>query len=169
MQDCGVLVPVEGAAEEGWTELLRRPAEDMGRDTDGYPSGGAGERRTQAEKRKREDEDTRDVRAFTRWFEGAQFAEIKRVAGMESSGGAGPAAVVGVGGGVVAKEDFLEGLRKRHFKGGEEGMLAGSVLGTRQRPLEEMDEVVVEGGPVKRVREWRPSVGVGVKEDGGAG
>ncbi|EMC93283.1 hypothetical protein BAUCODRAFT_235095 [Baudoinia panamericana UAMH 10762] len=71
-----------------------------------------------------EEEDLADVRVFEEWFDGAQHAEMRRVAGMvPDAGAAGTAPAVGVGGGVVVAEDFL---------------------------------VVVEGGPVQRVRDWRP-------------
>ena len=149
-----------GGVEEEWRELLRRPLEDL--------SGKGGGLRMGAEKRKRDVENERDVALFVRWFEqGQQYAEIKRVAGVrvsESTGGgvgaaAGPA---GVGGErMVVEDDFLERLKKRHFKAGvdEDGRLAGTVLG-RQIGLEELTGgekgVVLEGGPVQNLRDWRP-------------
>ena len=142
MQDCGTLIPLEGGAEEEWRELLRRPVEEYG-EIDG------GMTRVQAAKRKREEEDVRDVRQFLRWFDGSQHAEIRRVAGMVPD-------AVGVGGGVVKEEDVLERLKKRHHKGagGDDGRLAGTVLGRQV----EGRGVVVEGGPVGHVGEWRPKV-----------
>ncbi|KAF2480475.1 hypothetical protein BDY17DRAFT_284329 [Neohortaea acidophila] len=127
MAECGVLVPLNTSAEETWDETLRRP---------------------------REEEDVEDVRQFLRWFDGAQHAEIKRVAGMVPEAGAG---AVGVGGGVVKEEDFLERLKKRGYKGGtiggnEDARLVGTVLGREA----ESKGVVVEGGPVQDLREWRP-------------
>ena len=144
MQECGVLVPVEGGAEEGWEEVLRRPTEALGE---------GGERRGRSEKRKREGRDEEDVRGFTAWFEGEQHREIKRVAGM---GPNADAAAVGVGGGVVQAEDFLSSLKKRHYKGGDDSRLQGTVLG---RQAEERERgVVIEGGPVQRLEEWSAAV-----------
>lgn len=147
MAECGVLVPLNTSAEETWDETLRRPVEQ-------YERMDGGARRAQAVKRKREEEDVEDVRQFLRWFDGAQHAEIKRVAGMVPEAGAG---AVGVGGGVVKEEDFLERLKKRGYKGGtiggnEDARLVGTVLGREA----ESKGVVVEGGPVQDLREWRP-------------
>lgn len=145
MQDCGVLIPLDGGAEEAWTEVLRRPVEQYG-EMDG------GMKRLQSAKRKREEEDVQDVRQFLRWFDGPQHAEIKRVAGMLPDPGA-PAAV-GVGGGVVKEEDFLERLKKRHTRAGDDTRLQGTVLGKQA----EGKGVIVEGGPVQHFSEWRPKV-----------
>ena len=150
LQECGILIPVEGSAAEEWTELLRRPVEDLG---DAVAKGGAP--RAIAEKRKREEEDLTDVREFLRWYDGSQHTEIKRIAGMgpDSTGIAGTAAV-GVGGGVVQAEDFLERLKKRHHKGADDTRLQGTVLG---RAAEDKG-VIVEGGPVQHLKDWRPRV-----------
>ncbi|KAK4545720.1 hypothetical protein LTR36_002674 [Oleoguttula mirabilis] len=151
LTDCGVLIPAEGAAEEEWREIMRVPVVDMAKRAG---DGKAGEKRMAAEKRKREEEDLKDVTEFTRWVEGGQHAEIRRVAGMvpdQSATGALPA--VGVGGGVVQAEDYLTVLKKRHGKGGQDdSRLQGTVLG---RDGDDKD-VVVEGGPVQRIRDWRP-------------
>ena len=142
MQDCGVLTPLESSAEEEWTELIRRPIEDLGHIEKG------GRQRMQAEKRKREEEDVGDMRKFLRWFNEDQYQEIKRVAGMAPDAGA----AVGVGGGVVHAEDFLSALKKRHVKGGDDSRLQGFVLGSQ----EEERSVGIEGGPVMRVGDWEP-------------
>ena len=165
MQDCGVLIPLDGAAEEEWIELLRRPVESMGQEVEK-----GGRQRVQAEKRKREEEDGKDVKDFVRWFEAEQHREIRRIAGMVPETGVTGAATVGVGGGVVLAEDFLTTLKKRQYKGGDDGRLVGTVLG---RGAEDKT-VAVEGGPVQSLREWRPkleersaNVVVGGKEGGG--
>ena len=103
-----------------------------------------------AEKRKREDEDTRDIRDFTRWYDSTQFREIKRVAAPETSSAMLPA--VGVGGSVVRSADFLTMLKKKHSKTGDDTRLQGTVLG---RSADSKD-LVVEGGPVQHIRDWRP-------------
>ncbi|KAK3117305.1 hypothetical protein LTR53_001486 [Teratosphaeriaceae sp. CCFEE 6253] len=163
MADCGALTPGLTASEEAWREIMRVPVAEMGRLV-----GGAGsEARVRAEKRKREEEDTREVRAWTEWVEGREYAEARRVAGMLPEGGGAGGGAVGVGGGVVQAEDFLTGLRKKLGKGGEDGSgrLVGTVLGREA----EGREVLVEGGPVGRVRDWRPRVEeVVVETDGDA-
>ncbi|KAK5131890.1 hypothetical protein LTR08_000478 [Meristemomyces frigidus] len=148
LTDCGVLIPAEGAAEEEWRELMRVPVVDMASAVEK-----GGQKRMIAEKRKRDEEDLKDVTEFKRWFQGSQYAEIRRIAGMvpdTSATGAMPA--VGVGGGVVQAEDFLTVLKKKHGKGGDEGRLQGTVLGRDG----EDKEVIVEGGPVQRIKDWRP-------------
>lgn len=150
MQECGVLTPLDGGAEEEWNEVLRRPIKEYG-EMDG------GMKRLQAAKRKREEEDLRDIRQFLRWFDGSQHAEIRRVAGMVPDQAFGAtAAVVGVGGQVAKEEDFLERLKKRHARAGagDDARLQGTVLGQRA----EARGVMVEGGPVQHLREWRPKV-----------
>jgi transcription initiation factor TFIID subunit 3 len=155
LQECGVLAPGDGAGEEGWEELLRKPVEVMGREV---VAGGRG--RITAEKRKREEGDVEDVRAFTRWFDGKTYAEIKRVAGMtgDSATGAAGTGTVGVGGGRVQVEDFLTQLKKRQARGGDidgDARLAGTVLG---REVEEGKGLVIEGGPVHGLSEWEERV-----------
>ena len=139
MQECGVLFPLAQSAEETWAEALRVPAEIMG-----SVEGGKG--REQAEKRKREESDVGDVRSFANYFDSEQAKEVKRVAGMAQTQ---EAATVGVGGGVVAAEDFLAGLVKRYAKG-EESRLVGTVLGGERG---EVRGVHIEGGPVGRLEE----------------
>ncbi|KAK0265236.1 hypothetical protein LTR35_017203 [Friedmanniomyces endolithicus] len=153
LAECGSLIPLESATEEVWREELRVPLPEMERKaaTGGLlmGGGGGGEARVRAEKRKRDEQDVRDVVGFTGWFDGKEHAEARRVAGMS---GEGEGALVGVGGGVVRAEDILVGLRRKMGKGGEEGRLVGTVLGG----WAEGKRVVVEGGPVGRIGEWRP-------------
>ncbi|KAF2773433.1 hypothetical protein EJ03DRAFT_249236, partial [Teratosphaeria nubilosa] len=96
----------------------------------------------------------RDIRRFKKWLDGSENREIRRVAGMApdtSATGAMPA--VGVGGGLVQAEDFLTVLKKRYVKGVlDDGRLAGTVLAGAG----EGKEVVLEGGPVQRIQDWRP-------------
>ncbi|KAK1064568.1 hypothetical protein LTR74_008570 [Friedmanniomyces endolithicus] len=154
LAECGSLIPLESATEEVWREELRVPLPEMERKaaTGGLlmGGGGGGEARVRAEKRKRDEQDVRDVVGFTQWFEGREHAEARRVAGMGPEAEGAPA--VGVGGGVVRAEDFLVGLRRKMGKGVEEGRLVGTVLGG----WAEGKRVCLEGGPVGRIGEWRP-------------
>ncbi|TKA82606.1 hypothetical protein B0A55_01377 [Friedmanniomyces simplex] len=148
LTDCGALVPAESATEEAWRELMRVPIEALGRTVER-----GGEARMRAEKRKRDEEDVADVSGFQRWFDGREHAEARRVAGMGLEDGVtGLLPAVGVGGGVVQAEDFLAGLRKKLGKAGEESRLLGTVLGREA----EGRRVLVEGGPVQSVGQWRP-------------
>lgn len=147
LSDCGVLIPLEGAAEEAWKERMRIPLAELA----DVPK--AGKQRMIAEKRKRDDEDTEDVREFARWYDSSQYREIKRVAGLEKDLNVpGAVPLIGVGGSVVKEDDFFTALKKKHSKSGDDSRLQGTVLG---RPADERD-VVIEGGPVQRLRDWRP-------------
>lgn len=148
LTDCGALIPASGTAEEQWTELMRVPVDELGR---AVKEGG--EARMSAAKRKRE-EDGRDVREFQRWFEGPQHQEAKRIAGLvPDASSTATMPTVGAGGGVVHADDFLAVLKKKSAKTGAaaEDRLLGTVLGEQQDK-----EVVVEGGPVQRIQDWRP-------------
>lgn len=144
LSDCGVLIPLDDPAEQAWKERLRIPLTELAAPENG------GRTRVVAEKRKREDEDTRDIRDFTRFYDSTQFREIKRVAAPEVTSAMLPA--VGVGGGVVRSEDFLTILKKKHSKTGDDPRLQGTVLG---RSADSKD-LVVEGGSVQHIRDWRP-------------
>lgn len=149
LSDCGVLIPLDDPAEEAWKERLRRPLSEMAE----VPKGGR--QRMMAEKRKRDDEDTRDVREFAKWYDSSQFREIKRVAGMTPDASAvGGIPAVGVGGSVVQADDFLTTLKKKHGKAGDDSRLQGTVLG---RTADDK-EFVVEGGPVQHIRDWKPKL-----------
>lgn len=161
MQECGILLPALGGAEETWIELMRKSVEEMGEVERG------GEVRKQAVKRKREIEDVKDVREFEKWVQGEDLREMKRIAGMlpDASGTSG--AVVGVGGGVVQADDFLATLKKKGGRGAvEDGRFVGTVLG---REAEGRGAMLIEGGPAGRISDWRPRVHVeSSKEVGGA-
>ncbi|KAH9845728.1 Bromodomain associated [Teratosphaeria destructans] len=153
LTECGVLLPAEGGVEEEWREIMRVPVSELAAKVKDKAT------RTRirvAEKRKRDERDTEDIRRFKKWFEGSENREIRRVAGMipdASATGSMPA--VGVGGGLVQAEDFLTVLKKRYGKGVlDDGRLAGTVLGGAGGVEE--GEVVLEGGPVQRIGDWRP-------------
>ncbi|EGP91617.1 uncharacterized protein MYCGRDRAFT_67149 [Zymoseptoria tritici IPO323] len=83
-------------------------------------------------------EDTKDVREFTRWYDSPQYREIKRVAGIIPDD----------------RDDFFTALKKKLSKAADDTRLQGTALG---RP-NEFKEVVVEGGPVQHVRDWKPKL-----------
>lgn len=144
---CGIMHPLTDSSEEAWKERMRKPLAEIA----DVPQGGR--QRVAAQKRKRDEEDTRDVREFTRWFDSTQHREARRVAGMIPEigvGGALPA--VGVGGGVVVAEDFFSVLKKKHSRAGEESRLRGTVLSN----MPDEKDIVIEGGPVQYIRDWRP-------------
>lgn len=154
LRDCGAIVGGAGASEEEWEEMMRVPAEELGRSA-GYGDKKGGEERRAGSKRKRDAQDLADVNTFLSWFDGGQYAEIKRIAGM--SEGAGQAAV-GVGGGKVAADDFLIGLKRKQARvgGGTGGVDEGRWIGTALGSQGEDREILVEGGPVQSIRDWRP-------------
>lgn len=152
LTDCGVLHPVTDPAEEAWRERMRKPLVEIA----DVPQGGR--QRQAAQKRKRDEDDTRDVREFTRWFDGPAHREARRVAGMipdltSTAAGAAALPAVGVGGGVVQAEDFLSALKKKHGKAGDDSRLRGTVLSY----LPDEKDVVIEGGPVQSLRDWKPT------------
>ncbi|GAB7343637.1 hypothetical protein MBLNU457_1631t1 [Dothideomycetes sp. NU457] len=140
LTDCGVLLPTITSAEEEWKERFRRPYEDF----DDLPYGAT---RREKELKKREEEDTGDVREFTQWITGDRNKEIRRIAGMLPETGAG----VGVGGEMQAlPEDYLTALKKKNARTGQEERYAGTVLGKDA----EDREIRIEGGPVENLRDW---------------
>lgn len=147
LSDCGVLIPLTDPSEEAWKEYMRRPLPEMAQ----APKGA--EERVQAAKRKRDEEDTRDVREFTSWYDSAAYKEIKRVAGIIPDPNT-TGISVGVGGSVVQGDDFLTTLKKKQNKAGgdHDARLQGTVLGR----VGDDREVLVEGGPVQRIRDWKP-------------
>lgn len=132
LTDCGVLTPTQGGAEEEWKERIRIPLSEY----DNMPSG---LERKQKEMKRRQEEDTQDVREFISWIVGDKNKEIRRVAGMLSEGAMDTQA-----------EDYLTMLKKKHSKTGEEARYQGTVLGIRadDKPMR------IEGGPVESLHEW---------------
>lgn len=132
--DCGLLLPTQTASEETWTELLRKPLQE-------YPVHNSFR---DEEKARRDEDDTRSVRAFTDWFAGTMNREIRKIAGVLPDDGQ----VVELEESAI-KEDYLTVLKKKHSKTGDETRFAGTVLGKEAdgRP------VVIDGGP-KSIQEW---------------
>ena len=138
LTDCGVLLPTLTSAEEEWKERFRRSYEDF----DDLPYGST---RREKELKRREEEDTGDVRELTQWIAGDRNKEIRRVAGLLPETGAG------VGGEMQAvPEDYLTALKKKHARTGQEERYAGTVLGKDA----EDREIRIEGGPVESLSDW---------------
>lgn len=138
LTDCGMLNSALGGAEEEWKERFRRPYEEF----EDLPYGQV---RREKEMKRREDEDTKDVREFVNWITGDRNKEIRRVAGLQIEAG------TGVGGDMQAvAEDYLTALKKKHARTGQEERYAGTVLG---KQAEDRD-IKIEGGPVETVQEW---------------
>lgn len=142
LSDCGVLIPYSDPSEENWKELMRKPLREVA----DVPQGGKA--RMAAEKRKRDEEDTKDVREFTKWYDSSQYREIKRVAGIIPDESI---ARMGVGGQMMQGDDFFTALKKKLSKTADDSRLQGTALG---RPADGRD-VVVEGGPVQSISDWR--------------
>lgn len=144
LSDCGVLIPYNDPSEESWKERMRKPLREVA----DVPQ--AGKARMTAEKRKRDEEDTKDVREFTKWYDSSQYREIKRVAGIIPDESI---ARMGVGGQMMQGDDFFTALKKKLSKAADDSRLQGTALGRAA----DGREVVVEGGPVQHIRDWRPS------------
>lgn len=151
LRDCGAIVGGESAAEEEWAEMMRVPVDELAR----MAGEKGGDARRAGEKRKRDAADVAELTPFLDWFDGSQYAEIKRVAGMSEGLGA---AAVGVGGGKVVADDFLMGLKRKQARvgGGIGGVDEARWVGTALGAGGDDREIVVEGGPVQSIRDWRP-------------
>lgn len=134
LTDCGTLLPILTAAEQDWIEKFRRPL-------DQFDNLKHGDIRREGEIRRRDDQDTQDVRDFIKWIGGDQNREIRRIAAVLPEPGPG---------GTVNGEDYLTVLKKKHSKTGEESRFQGTVLGkaAEDRPIK------IEGGPVESLAEW---------------
>lgn len=145
LSDCGVLIPYMDASQEAWQERMRKPLREVA----AVPQGGKA--RMNAEKRKRDEDDTKDVRDFTKWYDGSQYREIKRIAGIIPDESI---ARMGVGGQMMQGEDFFTALKKKMSKAADDIRLQGTALG---RPADSR-AVVIEGGPAQHIRDWRPKL-----------
>jgi transcription initiation factor TFIID subunit 3 len=138
MVDCGILQPTTTSTEEIWTELLRKPIEDI-------PDRNELQRR---EAQKRDAEDTEDVEAFAKWFRGNAHREITRVAGLLPDEHDGEIQ--------KTPDDYLTLLKKKHSKTGEGSRFAGTVLGKEG----EMRSVKIDGstGMPESIEQWHERV-----------
>ncbi|KAF2400328.1 hypothetical protein EJ06DRAFT_477430 [Trichodelitschia bisporula] len=125
LTDVGQMIPFTTATEEIFKEMTRVPLDEI-RET--------GERRVR-EQRRRDDEDTADVRAFAGWFDGPTFKEIGRIARVEGE--------------EERKEDYVTVLKKKHSKTGEDTRFQGTILG----PAAEPRPIHIEGGP-ETIEDW---------------
>jgi transcription initiation factor TFIID subunit 3 len=139
MVDCGILQPAMTSTEEIWTELLRKPIEEI-------PDRNELQRR---EAQKREVDDTEEIAAFAKWFRSKAHREITRVAGLlpedEQEGEA-----------QKKPEDYLALLKKKHSKTGEGSRFAGTVLGKES----EMRSIKIDGsmGLPESIEQWQEGV-----------
>jgi transcription initiation factor TFIID subunit 3 len=137
MVDCGILQPTTTATEDIWTELLRKPIEEVP-DRNDLP---------RKEIQKRNAEDTEDVAAFAKWFHSNAYREITRVAGLlpEEED-------------VTQKkpDDYLALLKKKHSKTGEGSRFMGTVLGKEG----EIRTVKIDGstGMPESIEQWHERV-----------
>ncbi|KAK8217041.1 hypothetical protein BKA81DRAFT_414111 [Phyllosticta paracitricarpa] len=125
LSDAGLLIPSMTGAEEAWKEVLRKPLSE-------YPERN-GMRMKEA--RRRDLEDTADVREFIDWVMGPANKEIMRVAGLDVA--------------FRPNADETTALKKKHSKTGEESRFQGTVLGI---PAEDK-HVRIEGGP-ESLHDW---------------
>ncbi|PGH08473.1 hypothetical protein AJ80_07872 [Polytolypa hystricis UAMH7299] len=91
----------------------------------------------------RGEEDMRGLEAFAAWFSGPANKEIRRVAGFI----AGEGEVMDEDS--LEKEDYLNSLKKKHSKTGEESRYQGTVLGKSA----EQHQIIIEGGP-ESIKDW---------------
>ncbi|PVI08041.1 hypothetical protein DM02DRAFT_608143 [Periconia macrospinosa] len=136
MQDCGLLVPTMTAAEELWSEILRKPLEAYDEES------GA---RAKEEKR-RDADDTADVTSFIEWARGDTNREIRRIAGVAKP--QQPTTTEQLD--AAEMEDYLSSLMKKHSKTGVDSRYQGTILG---KPAE-LKPVKIEGGSVDSIEEW---------------
>lgn len=112
------------------------------------------------EQRRRDYEDTRDVREFLDWVVGPVNQEIRRIAGLfdeqtaltsgTAAGSAAAAAAPTIAELVEPKEDYLAQMKKKRSKTGESSRFAGTALGR----VEDRGGVKIEGGP-ESLEEWQ--------------
>ncbi|KAF4962102.1 hypothetical protein FSARC_9803 [Fusarium sarcochroum] len=91
--------------------------------------------RVPAEETWRGDEDLRGVEEFVAWFAGQRMKEMMEV---------------GSGDGETDATDYLNALKKKHSKTGEDAKYHGTILGRGH----DAGEIQVEGGPETTIAEW---------------
>ncbi|KAH8736959.1 hypothetical protein BGZ61DRAFT_5909 [Ilyonectria robusta] len=91
--------------------------------------------RVETEQEWRGDEDLRGVEEFVKWFAGQRMKEM-----MEFGNGDGESDAT----------DYLNALKKKHSKTGEDAKFHGTILGRGN----DTGEVQVEGGPDTTIAEW---------------
>ncbi|KAH7171194.1 hypothetical protein EDB81DRAFT_777916 [Dactylonectria macrodidyma] len=91
--------------------------------------------RVETEQHWRDEEDLRGVEEFIKWFAGQRMKEMMDV---------------GSGDGESDATDYLNALKKKHSKTGEDAKFHGTILGRGN----DTGEVQVEGGPDTTITEW---------------
>lgn len=97
LTDAGLLVPSMTGAEEAWKEVLRKPLDD-------FPERNGLRLK---EQRRRDLEDTADVREFIDWVTGPANKEIMRIAGLERDAAQGGKGLDAAADANAVKEDYL--------------------------------------------------------------
>ncbi|KAL1637117.1 hypothetical protein SLS56_000775 [Neofusicoccum ribis] len=140
LTDAGLLVPSMTGAEEAWKEILRKPLDE-------FPERNGLRLK---EQRRRDLEDTADVREFVDWITGSANREIMRIAGLERDAASSSKGLDAAADANAVKEDYLTALKKKHSKTGEESRYQGTVLGipAEDRPIR------IEGGPPESITDW---------------
>ena len=134
------------ASEEIWTELMRKPLAD-------YPPAAR-----EHERRRRDLEDTEDVREFIDWVTGPASKETRRIAGVlknEAQSSPPPNDTIPYQTPASNRKDnYLDILKKKQSKSGDSARYNGTILG---RNPEDGKQRRVEGGPVNFI-EWKSGV-----------
>ncbi len=92
-------------------------------------------------------EDLRGVESFIAWCKSDVNTEIRRIAGLAPDKTDGAAVETELQG---QREDFLQMLKKKHSKTGEESRYQGTALGKDIRER----VITIEGGEVGCIRDW---------------
>lgn len=135
LTDAAFFTPTMTASEEAWAETMRKPLS-------AYPAGARDK-----ERRRRDAEDTRDIREFVDWAVGPAAREIRRIAGLlhEDITGSAIAPATAPTQPHVEKEDYLAALKKKNHTGKNDGLrYAGTLLGDNVNDSRVMR---IEGGP----------------------
>ncbi|TDZ13167.1 Transcription initiation factor TFIID subunit 3 [Colletotrichum sidae] len=143
LQELGAVPPDDLGAEGRGGEILGEILNDV-LEHDGLVSLVAGENGDAAatnavaerERDKERSDDTRGVDDFVRWFSGPRNKAIREAA---------------VGDGEVELGDYLNVLKKKHSKTGEDSKYHGTILGKGN----DVGEVQVEGGDIPSIHMWR--------------
>lgn len=134
------------ASEEAWAEVMRKPLS-------AYPAGAR-----EKERRRRDLEDTEDVREFIDWVTGPAAKEIRRVAGLlhdeNQPAPASTALLPHASEQDSHKDDYLSALKKKQSKSGDSARYHGTILG---RGTEDVKHIKIEGGP-SSLSEWKASL-----------
>lgn len=131
LMNCALLQPGQTASEEMWKELLRQPIDEI-------PEGSV-LRKKEAEKR--DEEDTHEIKAFISWFDGPDYKEQMRIAGLAKENIS--AEVIAEGLELVKHVDYFTALKQKHSKTGEVSRFQGTVLGKEA----EARQIKIEGPP----------------------